>query len=67
MTFSEWKVMQPDVYPIRLYISKEKTFYNFDWSINIGEIDNEARAIQNRLKTLDMFKEKESGGLLTLW
>lgn len=67
MTFSEWKVMQPDVYPIRLYISKQRTFYNFDWFINIGEIASETRNIQDRLNTLDMFKGKESGGLLAKW
>ena len=67
MTFSEWQVFRPDVYPIRLYISKEQTFYNFNWSIDLGEIAKEAKAIQERLKTLDMFKENEAGGLLTQW
>ena len=67
MTFSEWKLMQPDVYPIRLYISKEKTFYNFDSSINIGKIEEEAKAIRNRIKELELFKDDESGGLIVNW
>lgn len=64
MTFSNKKVIQPDVYPIRLYISDEKKFYNFDWSIDIGMIYDEALSVLKRLKDLELLKEGKSGGLL---
>lgn len=66
MTFSEWQLMSPSVYPIRLYISKEKKLYNFQWSIDIGKIYDESLEILARLKTLKPFGEdvNESGGLL---
>lgn len=64
MTFSNMKVIQPDVYPIRLYIADEKKFYNFDWSIDIGMIYDEALSILERLKELNLLGESKSGGLL---
>ncbi len=64
MAFSRWETFDRKVYPIRLYIAEEKKFYNLDWSIDIGKIDNEAKLILERLNDLELLKGKESGGLL---
>lgn len=65
MALSDWGAFSPPVYPIRLYISKEKKFYNMGFSIDIGKIYEEAKAIIERLNSLDIFNNgTESGGLL---
>jgi hypothetical protein len=66
MTFSEWQVINPAVYPLRLYIANEKKLYNFDWSIDIGKIYNESLEILRRVKTLRQFEndDDEIGGML---
>lgn len=64
MTFSDWQVINPEVYPIRLYIAKEKKLYNFEWSVDIGKIYSESLNIIERLKRLKQFKEEGAGGLL---
>lgn len=65
MTLSDWDVFFPRVYPVRLYVANEKKFYNMSFSIDIGKIYEEARAIIERMKSLEIFKnEDEAGGLL---
>lgn len=65
MTLSDWDVFFPRVYPIRLYVANEKKFYNMNFSIDIGKIYEEAKAIIDRMKSLEIFKnEDEAGGLL---
>ncbi len=34
---------------LRVYILKERRFYNFDWSIDLGRVAGEATAILDRL------------------
>ncbi|MFL1616451.1 hypothetical protein GHT89_17865 [Acinetobacter baumannii] len=64
LSLSRWNVFDRKIYPIRVYIAEEKTFYNLKWSIDIGKIDSEARAILDCINALELSKEKKSGGLL---
>jgi hypothetical protein len=65
MVFSHWEVTNPKVYPVRLYISSERKFYNLKWSVDIGKIYKEATAILSELKKLPEFsQQKELGGLM---
>ncbi len=67
MTFSEWKVINPRVMPIRLYISSEKRFYNFNHCIDIGKLHAEASSIISRLKELKLLEQSEKpGGMILL-
>ncbi|CAK3162433.1 conserved hypothetical protein [Vibrio crassostreae] len=52
MILSHWDAFSPRVYPVRLYISSERTFYNMKWSVNIGELHNEAKDIVEKLSKL---------------
>lgn len=64
LIMSHWDVVAPEAYPIRLYISSEKKFYNMKWSVDIGLIHSEVRRIIDKMKTLEEFSGKSSGGLL---
>lgn len=65
MVFSRWEVFSPRVYPVRVYISSERKFYNMKWSVDIGEIYKEAAAIVERLNSHSAFSNTEGpGGLL---
>jgi len=65
MVFSHWEVTNPRVYPVRLYISSERKFYNLKWNVDIGKIYEEATAILSELKKLPEFsQQKELGGLM---
>lgn len=65
MVLSRWEVFSPRVYPVRVYISSERKFYNMKWSVDIGEIYKEAKAIVERLATHPTFTNTEGpGGLM---
>lgn len=64
MVISHWEASSPRVYPIRLYVSSEKKFYNMKWVVDIGLIKAEAESIVRRLRDLPMFKDQEPGGLM---
>lgn len=65
MVFSHWEVISSRVYPIRLYISSERKFYNMKWSVDIGKIYEETMAILSELKKLPIFSQQEDlGGLM---
>ena len=65
MVFSRWEVFTLPVYPVRLYISSERKFYNMKWSVNIDAMHKEASAVVERLAHSDVFGKKESpGGLM---
>lgn len=65
MVLSSWDVFMPPVYPVRLYISSERKFYNMKWAVDIDAIHKEASAIVERLAHSDVFGKKESpGGLM---
>ncbi|MBS4088687.1 hypothetical protein [Pseudomonas rustica] len=64
MILSHWEAMSPKVYPIRLYVSSEKKFYNMKWSIDLGLLHSEAISIVEKLKTIDVFSKNEQGGLM---
>ena len=49
MVLSRWDAINPRVYPIRLYISAERKFYNMKWSVDLDAINKEASAIAERL------------------
>jgi hypothetical protein len=65
MVFSHWEVTSPRVYPVRLYISSERKFYNMKWNVDIGKIYEEATAILLELRKLPEFsQQKDVGGLM---
>ena len=67
MAFSRWEVISPRVVPIRLYISSERKYYNFDNCIDLGKIHSEALSIVTRLKELKLLESSEEpGGMLIL-
>ncbi len=66
MVLSHWEAFNPRVYPIRVYISSERKFYNMKWSVDLGAINTEASAIVARLQALPGFSDKESPGALML-
>jgi len=64
MVFSKWEAISPRAYPIRLYITAEKTFYHMDWSINLGKIYREAKLILERLESSELLPDEKPGGLI---
>lgn len=66
MVLSRWEVFSPRVYPIRLYISAERTFYNMKWSVNLDAINKEAAAVAERCVTAIGSVAKEGPGGLML-
>ncbi|MBI5809719.1 MAG: hypothetical protein HZB21_00790 [Deltaproteobacteria bacterium] len=66
MIFSSWEVIKPRVYPIRLYISEERKFYNMKWSIDIGKIYKEAKAILSVLNKVPIIASTDGPGGLML-
>ncbi len=66
MVLSHWEVFSPRVYPIRVYISSERKFYNMKWSVDLGAMNAEASAIVARLLALPDFSDKEGPGGLML-
>lgn len=66
MIFSHWEAVSPEVYPVRLYVSSEKTFYNMKWSVDIGELYNEAQAILSELENVPGLVQQDGPGGLML-
>lgn len=64
MVLSHWEAFSPRVYPIRVYISSERKFYNMKWSVDIGAIYREATAILDRLASHIEFSKSEGPGAL---
>ena len=62
MVLSRWEVFNPRIYPIRVYISSERKFYNMKWSVDIGAIHQEASAIVERLTSHPAFTKTEGPG-----
>lgn len=60
MILSHWEAFDPRVYPVRLYISSEKTFYNMKWKVDIGKISEEAKDIIKKLEQVPELTQKES-------
>jgi IS30 family transposase len=51
-------------YPIRVYISSERKFYNMKWSVDIGAMHKEATAVVERLASHPAFSRAEGPGRL---
>ena len=65
MVISHWQAVDPPVYPIRLYVSIERMFYNMNWSINIDAIHKEASALVECITPYLNFANGEGpGGLM---
>lgn len=65
MVLSHWEAFNPPVYPIRVYISSERKFYNMKWSVDIGAMHQEATAVVERLVLHPGFSRSEGpGGLM---
>ncbi|GAB2880065.1 hypothetical protein GCM10027277_56610 [Pseudoduganella ginsengisoli] len=66
MVISHWEVFDPPVYPIRLYVSVERKFYNMKWSVDIDAIYKEASALVDCLALYLKFANGEGPGGLML-
>lgn len=64
MVLSRWDVFNPRVYPIRVYISEERKFYNMKWSVDLGAMNTEANAVVERLARLMGAAKEGPGGLM---
>ena len=64
MVLSRWEVFNPRVYPIRLYISSERKFYNMKWSVDLDAMNKEACAVVERLKASMGAAQEGPGGLM---
>jgi hypothetical protein len=65
MVLSRWEVFSPPVYPIRVYISSERKFYNMKWSVDIDAMHQEASAVLGCLSAHLAFAKGEGpGGLM---
>lgn len=65
MVLSHWEAFNPRVYPIRIYISSERKFYNMKWSVDLDAIHKEASAVVECLSAHPAFAKGESpGGLM---
>jgi len=65
MVLSDWSVFTPRIFPIRVYITSEKTFYNMQWSIDLGKLHSEASSIISLLRSTGKFPDdQQPGGLL---
>ena len=64
MVLSRWEVFNPRVYPIRLYISSERRFYNMKWSVDLNAMNQEATAIVERLGKIMSAAKEGPGGLM---
>jgi hypothetical protein len=47
------------LYPVRVYVSSERTFYNMDWSIDLAALNEEAVCIKEHLISQKVLKEKK--------
>jgi len=64
MVLSSWDVFNPRVYPIRLYISSERKFYNMKWSVDLDAMNKEASLVVERLKSSMGAANEGPGGLM---
>ncbi|MBS7463865.1 hypothetical protein KID95_24815 [Pseudomonas syringae] len=64
IVLSHWEALSPRVYPLRLYISNERKFYNMQWSIDIGLLYVEASSIVEKLEGGNFLSGNEPGGLM---
>ena len=65
MVLSRWEVFSPRVYPVRVYISSERKFYNMKWSVDIDAMYKEASAVVECLAAHPAFSKSEGpGGLM---
>jgi len=64
MVLSHWEAINPRVYPIRLYISSERKFYNMKWCVDLDAINKEASAIADRLVNHMGAANEGPGGLM---
>lgn len=67
LVISDWEHVKNEViYPIRVYIANEKTFYNMKWSINLGKIHAEATDILNHLDSHPETKDLSRVGAMVV-
>ena len=64
MVLSRWEVFTPRVYPIRLYISAERKFYNMKWNVDLDAMNKEASAVVERLVPFVGAAKEGPGGLM---
>ena len=56
---------KPFPYPVKVYVSSERVFYNMQWRSDIGKIYTETCLILDKLKTIPGIKNAdEPGGIL---
>lgn len=68
VVLSHWEFFSERVYPIRLYISSERKFYNMKWCVDIGAMHQEASSIVECLTVHhpETVGEKPGGAMIRL-
>lgn len=64
VVISHWEVTDPRLFPIRLYVSSERKFYNMKWNVDIGLIFREAQSIVVLIKESGLMGQQDPGGVL---
>ena len=65
MTFSDWDVTTPRVFPLRLYVGSERKYYNMKYSIDLSRLRAQAAAVVDRLLSSEVMRGvPEPGGLM---
>lgn len=70
--FSSWKdverVIRNEVYPLRVYVADEATYYNFERKISLADLRKEAAAITQRVSESGLRNDmKEPGGVMVMF
>lgn len=64
LVISHWSVTDPKIYPIRIYVSSERKFYNMKWCVDLGLMHSEAQSIVDKLRGIPAFSSCEPGGVI---
>jgi len=72
LAFSSWQVAETlancELYPLRVYVAEDATYYNFDRSINLAALREEADAILQRISSSALRADmSEPGGLMVMF
>jgi hypothetical protein len=65
MVLSHWEVTNPRLYPLRIYISAERKYYNMKYAIDLNKLREQAGSIIESLRSCGFLKNiAEPGGLM---
>jgi hypothetical protein len=62
VVISSWEVINPRPYPVRVYVSDERKFYNMRWTVDVGKLYSEALAVRAAVASAIGGSNAQSGG-----